>query len=331
MRQLSAIFRSTFWEAIRQPIFGLLLMAVAVLILCVPLTGVHIYTLSIGTYAELAAQRSIAEMGLSTVLIAGMLLAVAISSGLITREIDEKTAAMILSKNVGRTTFIIGKFLGVAAAITMAVMSWSMLIMQTVRFSSGIGTWQTFDTLSFVAIIIVVLISLMVATASNYFAGKSWVGNFSLTFFIALSISFIALMFVTADYEFAVSDEKFGAYDWQIAIAALLTLQAILLLCGWAVALSTRLGMAANLMVCFIIFNGGLTIDYFYAHYGDYFLVKMWRVIVPALQAFWMSEALKYEVNIPLSYVALCSGYTLIYLTATFCAAIFLFARREIN
>lgn len=333
MGQLLAIFRNTFWEAVRQPVFGMMLAVVTVLVLTVPLSGAHIYTLSTGTNMEHAAQRSVAEMGLSYVMLAGLVLAVFVSGGIISREIEEKTALTVLTKNIGRFTFIAGKFFGVAAAVGLAVAVWSMLVMLTARFGADTAAWQPFDYSAFGGTMLAILAALAVATWRNYFSGKSWVGSFSIAFFWALLAAFIVLAGVTSDGKWAFADGRAGAYDWQIAIAAFLTLEAIVILCGLSVAFSTRLGSAANFCLCLALFAGGLTADYFYANFYDAcpWGLEIWRAVAPNLQAFWMSEALKYEVDIPLTYAAGCTGYAALYLAAVLCVAAFLFDRREIK
>lgn len=327
MRQFYAILTNTFWEAVRQPAYGLVLIIVALLVLAAPLSGAHIYTLAAGDH--LSAQRAVAGMGLSTVLIAGLGLAVLIAAGVINREIEEKTALTVLTKAVGRLVFITGKFAGVAAAITLAVAAWSMLILLTARFGANVAAYENFDYASFGGTMLAIGGGLAAATWRNYFSGKSWVGSFSLTFFGILSGVFLALLFVTPDYQWAFGGGKFGAYDWQVALAALLMWEAILLLAGLAVAFSTRLKMTANFALCLGLFAGGLTVDYFYATYGGEWLAAG-RMLVPAVQALWLSEALKYEVAIPLTYVADCTAYAALYLAATLFLAAYLFEKREI-
>lgn len=333
MGQFYAIFRNTFWEAVRQPVFGMMLIIVALLVMAAPLSGAHIYTLSVGTNMEHAAQRSVAEMGLSYILLSGLVLAVFVASGIVNREIEEKTALTVLTKNIRRVTFVCGKFAGVATAVAMAVASWAMLTMLTARFGSNTAAWQGFDFGAFGGTVLAALVAIAVATWKNYFHGKSWVGNFSLAFFLALTVVFTALACVTSDYKWAFADGMRGAHDWQIAIAAFLTLEAITILCALSVAFSTRFSTAVNFCLCLLLFAGGLTYDFVYANYHAAcpWLLAAWRVAVPHLQAFWMCEALKYEVDIPWEYAAGCTVYAALYLVGALCLAAALFDRREIT
>lgn len=330
MRETYAILRNTFHETVRQPVFGVILILTCVGILAIPLSSAHVYTFGVGTSLENSAQRMVAEFGLSTILLSGLLLAVFSASGVINREIEEKTALTVLSKSVSRPAFILGKFLGIAGAITLAIASYLMLLLMTVRFGANTAAYQPIDFGAIGGTLGAVLLALGLASFRNYFGGKSWIGSFTVSLCLCLFLCFSVLFFFDAEYNFAITEEKFGAYDWQAALAGLLTLEAIMLLCAVAVAASTRLGAAGNFCVCAVAFVGGLTGPFLHENYAQYLSVRMWYALVPSLQSFWMSEALKREIDIPLSYVAQTSQYAIVYLLAMLCLAAFLFDRREI-
>lgn len=330
MKQGYAIFRNTFLESVRQPVFGLLLIITAIALLAIPLSSAQVYTLSVGTTLDQAPQRMVAELGLSTILLAGLLLAVFSSAGVISREIEQKTALTVLTKQVSRLGFIFGKFFGLALAITMAVSTFLMLLLMIVRFGSNTAAYQPIDWGAIIATFGAILIALCIASFRNYFSGKSWIGSFSISLFVSIAFAFIVMLFLDKDFHFAFKDGHFGSYDWQSALAGILTLEAILLLCAIAVAASTRIGAAGNFSVCSICFVGGLTSNYFYANYPANIAVKVWYTLMPNLQSFWMSEALKREVDIPLSYMLNTSIYASVYILAVLFLAAFMFYRREI-
>lgn len=330
MRQVYAIFRNTFHETVRQPVFGMILILTGLAILAIPLSSAHVYTLSVGSDLQRAPQRMVAEFGLSTILLAGLILSVFASSGVISREIEEKTALTVLTKRVGRLTFILGKFLGVAGAVSLAVCTFLMLLLMTVRFGSNIAAYQAIDYAAIAATLGAIILALLCASFRNYFSGKSWIGSFCLSLFGFIALAWSVLFFFDSEYNFAITATQFGSYDWQVALSGVLTIEAIILLCGLAVAASTRLGTAGNFCICFISFAGGLTSDFFLNHYQNHWLAKAWYTIMPNLQSFWMSEALKREIDIPLSYAAHTSLYAFIYVAATLLLAAFLFDRREI-
>ncbi|MGQ0636282.1 MAG: ABC transporter permease subunit [Planctomycetaceae bacterium] len=102
------IARATAKEAIRQPIFPLLL-ALAVLILVV---NTFLPFFSLGDDVKM-----LEICGLATILICGMLLAVWTSSMSIADEIEGKTAMTLLSKPINRRQFIVGKYVGIQTAV----------------------------------------------------------------------------------------------------------------------------------------------------------------------------------------------------------------------
>ena len=66
----------------------------------------------------------IKDLGLATIEIAGVLMAVFIGVGLVAREIERRSIFGLLAKPVPRWEFVIGKFLGLV--LTLAVNVWAM-------------------------------------------------------------------------------------------------------------------------------------------------------------------------------------------------------------
>jgi hypothetical protein len=161
--QLLAITRNTFFESIRQPIALVILVAAS-------------FALVIGNALSAFTMQNdlhmFIDMGLATVFLSGALLASFVATGVLTREIENKTALTVISKPVGRPLFVIGKFLGVAGAMLLATayMSFVFLlvemhdVLETVRdpvhvpvIAFGVGA---------------VVLGVAAATWSNYFYGR---------------------------------------------------------------------------------------------------------------------------------------------------------------
>jgi ABC-type transport system involved in multi-copper enzyme maturation permease subunit len=102
------IARATTKEAIRQPLFPLL-MAVALISLVV---NTFLPFFSFGEDFKM-----LMDCGLATILICGLLLAVWTSSTSIADEIEGKTAMTLLSKPINRRQFIVGKYVGIMSAV----------------------------------------------------------------------------------------------------------------------------------------------------------------------------------------------------------------------
>ncbi len=108
LTQAGVIARATLKEAIRQPIFGML-MIVSIIILLVN-TWVPFFSLGEDT-------KMYKDCGLATLLISSILLSVWTASFSISDEIEGKTAMTLLSKPINRRQFILGKYLGILQAV----------------------------------------------------------------------------------------------------------------------------------------------------------------------------------------------------------------------
>jgi ABC-type transport system involved in multi-copper enzyme maturation permease subunit len=102
------IARATTKEAIRQPLFSLL-MAIALITLVM---NTFLPFFSFGEDFKM-----LMDCGLATILICGLLLAVWTSSTSIAEEIEGKTAMTLLSKPINRRQFIVGKYVGIMSAV----------------------------------------------------------------------------------------------------------------------------------------------------------------------------------------------------------------------
>src|SRR5580698_1998116 len=110
MRQFIAIAVNGFMELVRQPVFLLLMTVTAVfeIFLATP------YYFAFGDEPKLVKNSVLAVM-----LLAGLLGAVLSASASLAREIRSGTALAVLSKPVGRAQFLLAKYVGLAAALTL--------------------------------------------------------------------------------------------------------------------------------------------------------------------------------------------------------------------
>src|SRR5690348_8672425 len=128
MRQFFTIAANAFMELIRQPIF-LLLMTGSVcfeIILAVP------NYFAFGEEPKLVENSTLAVM-----LLSGLFGAVLSASSSLAREIRSGTALAVLSKPVGRAQFLLAKFTGLIAALT--VLTYTNMI------GVLLGSWMSFD------------------------------------------------------------------------------------------------------------------------------------------------------------------------------------------
>jgi ABC-type transport system involved in multi-copper enzyme maturation permease subunit len=109
--KIRAIALNTFKEAIRDRILYLLLFFAAVCIIFSRILAL----LAVGDRAKI-----ITDVGLASLSVFGVLMAVLIGTGLVYKEIDKRTIYTLLSKPIQRYQFLLGKYLGLL--LTLAVM-----------------------------------------------------------------------------------------------------------------------------------------------------------------------------------------------------------------
>lgn len=110
--QMGVIARATAKEAIRQPVFFLLLGLSLVLLIA----NFYLPFFSLGEDIKMFK-----DCGLAIILFSGMFLGIWTSSTSIAEEIEGKTAMTLLSKPINRRQFIVGKFLGIFNSVMSLV------------------------------------------------------------------------------------------------------------------------------------------------------------------------------------------------------------------
>jgi ABC-type transport system involved in multi-copper enzyme maturation permease subunit len=121
------IARSATKEAIRQPVFSLLLvLSLALLVL-----NTVMPFFSLGEDIKMFK-----ECGLATILISGLLMAIWTSSASIADEIEGKTAMTLLSKPINRRQFITGKYLGILNAVLLMLIPLVIVFLALIIFKA---------------------------------------------------------------------------------------------------------------------------------------------------------------------------------------------------
>jgi ABC-type transport system involved in multi-copper enzyme maturation permease subunit len=251
-QQTFAIARNTFLESIRQPIMLVVLVVATILIILAnPLSA----------FTMTNDQRMYIDMGLATVFLCGALLAAFIATNVLGREIENRTALTVVSKPVGRPLFVLGKYLGVAAAITVGTLYMSFVfllaeqhsVLQTVRdpvhapvVLFGVGA---------------ALLGLGIGIWCNYFYDKVFSSTVICATTPLAGLAYLFSLMFKADFSLQGIQDGFKAQIW-LALVALLI--AILVLTAIAVAASTRLNQVLTLGVTIGIFLFGLMSDWFF-------------------------------------------------------------------
>ena len=117
MNRMAIVAHNTFREAVRDRVLYSLVFFALVMIAAAILVG----EISIGI-----EQIVIVTLGLSAISIIGLLIAVFIGVGLVSKEMDKRTLYALLAKPVRRWEFLLGKFAGLV--LTLAVNTAAMAV-----------------------------------------------------------------------------------------------------------------------------------------------------------------------------------------------------------
>ncbi|MEE2715212.1 MAG: ABC transporter permease [Verrucomicrobiota bacterium] len=300
MRQLPAIAWNAFMELVRQPVF-LVLFTISSSI-CIMLASVSYFGFGSndpGKSTE-SFDLKLVENGVLTVMfISGLFGAVLCASSSLAEEIRTGTALTVLSKPVGRVTFIIGKYLGLAGALV--VLTYANLIGVLLASRMSYDAYGNYDVLGIFIFFGSIAMGYFSAAVLNYFLNKLYV-----PWAVCLTLLFMTLAFVTIgamDKEVAhiYLNHEIGHYanfsdlwvwtdgmgydkvtqqvftsselrpkatwfqgvDWSLLQASALILFALWIIAAVALLCSTRLSWMPTLMICVTVFLVGLMSDYF--------------------------------------------------------------------
>ena len=251
-QQIFAIIRNTFFESIRQPIMLVILVAATILLIMAN-------PLSAFTMAD--DQRMLIDIGLATVFLCGALLAAFIATNVVGREIENRTALTVISKPVSRPLFVLGKFLGVAAALMLGAIYMSLVFMLVEQHT----VLQTVRDPIHLPVILFGFGAAIVGVGTgiwcNYFYGKVFSSTVICVTTPLAALAYVFSMMFKADFTLQPMSAGFKPQLW-LALIALMV--AILVLTAIAVAASTRMGQVLTLSVTVGLFILGMLSDWMF-------------------------------------------------------------------
>jgi ABC-type transport system involved in multi-copper enzyme maturation permease subunit len=287
-----------------------------------------------------------------------------IATNVLSREIDNKTVLTVVSKPVARPTFVVGKYLGVAAALLLVVLYLSFAFM-LVEMHGVLKTVRTpihqpvlvFGSLA-------AFIGIGGATWANYFYGKSFSSSALVLTTPLAAIAYLLALLFGPDWTPNSAQVIFGgvkaelytmgldaAFEGQLWVAIGMMTLGVLILAAVALAASTRLGQVLTLCVTLGVLVLGLLSDWLFARkiselgrlatvMPDQFTtaesmqllsLKSLYAIIPNFQVFWLADAVNQDRAIPLAYINQTVPYGLCMIGACLCVAVALFQRREVG
>jgi len=337
MMRFLAISQNTFTQTIRQPIYAVVILGVfGVLVLTLPLSG-----WTVGNEYHASDQLMLQVFGLANLGAAGLLLAAFSASSVLAREIEDRTALTVVSKPISRSTFVLGKFAGVSAAVAVGFYLCSIVFLLTVRHKVMSAVVDPYDwpviTLGLVALGLTIGVSIVGNLVFGWHVTSTavWSG------LVLFTAAFVAVLFLGKDWVLVqpgydvvpkVFNPEGPVITAKIVTAVLMNFMAVMVITAVAVAASTRFGTLMTLMICIAVGVLGSMHPWFQKMGNDIPALKLLALLLPNLTYFFAVDAVADPgVSIPLNVVGLYALYAVVFIAAVLGLGIAAFETRELD
>lgn len=311
MSHLYRIAKNTFCEAIREPVYFLMLL-IALL-----LTG-HFPWMTLFVFFE--QLKLVVDSSMATAMLFGILVAELCASHTVSREMRNGTVLLLLSKPVPRWSFVLGKIAG----IVLASLLFCMICCCASVISVYIAVDQFRMDLTLYGIFMAICaVGCVFGMAMNFIRGSSF-SEFA-TYALAVLTAGMALYC----YKFQ-PHPNLSLTD--LAKALTVVNLAVVVMATMAVVVASRFDVIATLCICTAFFFLGLMSSYLFAAPagGDASLfADFCYALIPNWQFFWLADALAVDKRIPAEYVKLAVIYTVIYCVILSAWGVAIFQNRE--
>lgn len=324
LQRFYAIAANTFVETIRQPIYGVILLATAILL---------ILNVSLAAFTLDDDDKLLLSLGLSTLLMSGLFLSAFSAAGVLTREIDNKTVLTVISKPVGRPIFILGKFAGLMAALAVAFYLCTLVFVLSVRHGVLENTSDPWDAPVLALGFGSLFVALFVAGFCNYFYGK----DFPTMVFTLLTplLTISVLLIGKLDEHWDVIPFASNFVGGQVLIAAYLVSLIVMVTAAVALAASTRFGQLMTLVICTTVLGLGIISDYAIGQYEQSsVLAAIAYRAIPNVGPFWIIDGLHAgteKTAVGLKYISYVTCYALLLTTGILSIGVAAFQKREVG
>ncbi len=257
MRQFVTIAVNAFMELVRQTVFLVLLSVSCAFIVFLA----NVYYFALGDDPKMTK-----DSILAVIFVTGLFGAVISAAASVAREIRSGTALAVLAKPIGRVRFLLAKFVGVAAALTLLtyVNLMAALIASKLAFTAygepnlkALGVFYGAMAAGYA-----------LAGFNNFFLGRPFVSDAVLGLTVMVTLAFGAIHgLIDTSFMFAEGFE--GKSDPRLVPAVLLLLFALWILAALAIACATRLDLIPTLAVCSTLFVLGLMSDYLFGRRAE--------------------------------------------------------------
>jgi ABC-2 type transport system permease protein len=325
------VARNTFFETIRQPIFGVILLTTA---------GLLVLNVSLAAFTLDDDNKLLLDLGLSTLLLSGLFLSAFSATGVLSREIENKTVLTVVSKPISRPVFFLGKYAGLLTALLLAFYLCFLVFVLCQRHGVMQRSSDPYDEPVLVFGCGSVVLSLIAGAFANYFYGKHFVTT-ALTFLTPLlTLSVVSLTVLDKHFDVIPFFSEF--VGGQQILAAYLVMLTLVVTSALALTASTRLGQVLTLLVCTFFLALGIaadsafwqSADAYRAGTGGSFLALIAYHVTPNFGPFWIIDGLygeSMETAVPFNYIGMATAYAALLTVGILNVGIALFQRREVG
>lgn len=322
MTKFWAICKNTFLQTIRQPMYALLIfLTMLVLVMGLMLSN---WTMNPDGEYQKSDQVMMCSMGLTTLLISGMLIAAFSASSVVSREIEDRTALTVISKPVSRAAFVLGKFAGVTGAVVIAFYICSLAFLMTVRHGVKSAAYMPFDYPVIILGCSALLLTVLVPAVGNFMFGWSFLSSSVWAGITIFTVAMGVIGFIGKGWEIVPFGKEIPP---QLLVALLLIFLAVLVLVAVAVTASTRLGQIMTLLVCFGAMVVGTIHEALFGKNADAISHALGYVMPKLTYYFNLTP----EKDIPVSYIGLATLHCLLYTAGVLGLGVSLFQKRALE
>ncbi len=335
--QLLAISKNTFLESIRQPIMVVLIIAATVAL-----------ALSTAGAANTLEDDNVMfiQLGMSTLLLVGLFMAGFTATGVLSLEIERKTVLTVVSKPVTRPIFILGKFVGVAGAISVTMWPLAMVMLLCVRHGVIQTASHEVDGPVLAFGVTLWCAGLFAAVFLNYMYRWQFCSTFVIAMNLAMTFAGLLVLVVGKEWglqslthEFTHDKAQFG----NVMLGLLLLWESLLIFGAVAIALSTRLGQVLTILLTVGVgyamsLAGAFAALLERAEPGGNFFARAFHWIcstvthvVPNLDYLWVADDLTAGLSLSGAYIGTVTIYTVLYVLALLSLAVAMFQTRDVG
>ncbi len=321
LRQYLAIARNAFVVCLSDPVFlvlMLLVLALMAVFACLP------------SYNFGEELRLVRDQSMALTFLGGCTVAAIGAATVIVRDVRQGAVSVLMSRPVSSLSYVLGKWTGIAGALTVYHLTVSLACLWVSRI--GAGSHARHQELDLVALGIyagVIVLALLAMALKHYFFGGWYVWQASLAVAVAFALGFLVMNCVPPE-----DLSGFGAgIDWRSAQGCLMLFFAELVFSAVLVPIAIAFDMVALLAAGCVLFFAGLlseTVLNALPLAAGGWAQAVVKAVVPNWQIFWSADFLANQSgSLAPSYVVACVVHAFLYALVCLVIGTLVFNRRE--